>query len=174
MNDVEALYRQYATAVFRFAWSLSGSRAAAEDLTSETFVRLWTARDRVDLSTVVGYLFTITRHLYLQGVARDRRRGVMDGHPIDTRPLQDDVVETRSELDSVLADLQTLPESDRAALLMRAHDEIPYVEIAAALRISVGSAKVKVHRARQRLAALRIARSMARTSRIPGNQGEPQ
>lgn len=174
MNDVEALYRRHAPAVFRFALSLSGSRAAAEDLTSETFVRLWTARDRVDLSTVVGYLFTITRHLYLQGVVRDRRRGPMDGDPIDTRPLHDDVVESRSELDSVLADLQTLPESDRAALLMRAHDELPYAEIAAALRISVGAAKVKVHRARQRLAALRIARSMASTPQAQDPKGESQ
>ena len=56
MTDVEALYRQYAPAVFRFALSLSGSRSAAEDLTSETFVRLWTARDRVELATVLGYL----------------------------------------------------------------------------------------------------------------------
>lgn len=159
MNDVEALYRRHAPAVFRFALSLSGSRAAAEDLTSETFVRLWTARDRVDVTTVVGYLFTITRHLYLQGVARDRRRAPLEGNPIDSRPLHDDVAETRSELDSVLADLQTLPEPDRSALLMRAHDDMPYAEIAAALRISAGSAKVKVHRARQRLAARRIARS---------------
>jgi len=174
MNDVEALYRRHAPSVFRFALSLSGSPAAAEDLTSETFVRLWTARDRVDLSTVLGYLFTITRHLYLQGVARDRRRGPMDAEPIDTRPLHDDVVETRSELDSVLADLQTLPESDRTALLMRAHDDIPYAEIAAALRISVGSAKVKVHHARKRLAALRIARSRARTPQAQDPKGESQ
>jgi len=174
MNDVEALYRRHAPAVFRFALSLSGSRVAAEDLTSETFVRLWTARDRVDLSTVIGYLFTITRHLYLQGVARDRRRAPMDGDPIDARPLHGDVVEARSELDVVLADLQTLPESDRAALLMRAHDNIPYVEIAAALHISVGAAKVKVHRARQRLAALRIARSTARIPRAPGPKGESE
>jgi len=56
MTNVEALYRQDAPAVYRFALSLSGSRASAEDLTSETFVRLWTARDRLDLSTVLGYL----------------------------------------------------------------------------------------------------------------------
>jgi len=158
MTDVEALYRQYAPAVFRFALSLSGSRAAAEDLTSETFVRLWTARDRVELSTVLGYLLTITRHLHLQGVARDRRRGEYDGEPPDSRPSHDSVAESRSELDAVLADLQRLPERDRAALLMRAADAMPYEEIGAALSISPGAAKVIVHRARQRLAALRLAR----------------
>jgi len=41
-----------------------------------------------------------------------------------------------------------LPELDRAALLMRALEDLPYEEIALALGISVASAKVKVHRAR--------------------------
>lgn len=158
MTDVEALYRQYAPAVFRFALSLSGSRAAAEDLTSETFVRLWTARDRVELSTVLGYLLTITRHLHLQGVARDRCRGDYDGDPRDSRPSHGAVIESRSELDAVLADLQRLPELDRAAVLMRAADGLPYEEIGAALSISPAAAKVRVHRARKRLAALRLIR----------------
>ncbi len=57
-----------------------------------------------------------------------------------------------------MADLQTLAESDRAALLMRAEDEVPYEEIARALGISPGAAKVKVHRARQKLRALKMAR----------------
>lgn len=158
MTDVEALYRQYAPAVFRFALSLSGSRAAAEDLTSETFVRLWTARDRVELSTVLGYLLTITRHLYLQGMARDRRNGSLTGEVRDSQPSHGSVVESRSELDAVLSDLQRLPELDRAAVLMRAADALPYEEIGAALSISPGSAKVRVHRARKHLAALRLAR----------------
>jgi len=58
----------------------------------------------------------------------------------------------------VLADLQTLAEPDRAALLMRARDQMPYEEIAAALKISVGAAKVKVHRARRKIAGLRMNR----------------
>ena len=48
--------------------------------------------------------------------------------------------------------MQALPEIDRAVLLMRAHDDLSYEEIAAALGISVTAAKVKVHRARARLA----------------------
>ena len=83
MTDVEALYRQHASAVYRFALSLSGDRATAEDLTSETFVRLWTARDRLDLTTVLGYLLTITRHLYLQGRRHQARRSDLLEDPTD-------------------------------------------------------------------------------------------
>lgn len=77
MTDFDALYRKYAGHVYRFALSLSGNRAMAEDITSETFVRIWTARDRLDLTTVMGYLLTIARRLYLQGVSSDRRRGAL-------------------------------------------------------------------------------------------------
>ncbi len=158
MIDFETLYERHAGAVFRFALSLSGDRALAEDITSETFVRVWTARARVDLTTVAGYLLTIARHLYLQGVSRERRRGPIEHDPVDARPGPHAQAEGRAELDAVIADLQTLPEPDRAALLMRAQEQMPYEEIAAALRITAGAAKVKVHRARLKLAELRMNR----------------
>ena len=56
-----------------------------------------------------------------------------------------------------LADLQSLPEEARAALLLRA-EGLPYDEIAQALGITPGAAKVRVHRARTSLAARESAR----------------
>jgi len=156
--DFDALYTQHARDVFRFALSLSGNRAMAEDITSETFVRVWSARDRVEFATVIGYLMTIARHLYLEQIRGDRRRQTLDREREDRAPGPDTVAEGRAELDAVIADLQTLPEPDRAALLMRAQDRMSYEEIAAALKISVGAAKVKVHRARRKIVALHMNR----------------
>jgi len=156
--DFDGLYARHARDVFRFALSLSGNRAMAEDITSETFVRVWSARDRVDITTVIGYLMTIARHLYLQQFRDDHRRQSLDFDREDATPGPHALVEGHAELEAVLADLQTLAEPDRAALLMRAHDQMAYEEIAAALKISIGAAKVKVHRARRRLAELRMSR----------------
>lgn len=158
MIDFEGLYALHVRPVFRFALSLSGNRAMAEDITSETFVRVWSARDRVDLATVIGYLMTIARHLYLEQVRGDRGRQVLDGDWADATPGPHPLAAGRAELNAVLADLQTLAEPDRAALLMRAEDHMTYEEIGAALRMSAGAAKVKVHRARRRLAELRMNR----------------
>jgi RNA polymerase sigma-70 factor (ECF subfamily) len=158
VTDFDALYRQYAGNVFRFALSLSGNRAVAEDITSETFVRVWTARDRLDLTTVIGYLLTIARRLYLQGVSIDRRRDPLEMDPADGGPSQVVIAQGRADLDAVLADLQTLAEPDRAAVLMRAEDGLAYEEIGSALGITPGAAKVKVHRARQKLLTLRMQR----------------
>src|SRR4051812_47397772 len=40
-SELEEFYRRYAPDVHRFSMFLSGSRAWADDLTSETFVRIW-------------------------------------------------------------------------------------------------------------------------------------
>jgi len=156
--DFQSLYDTHAGAVFRFAYALSGNRAIAEDVTSETFVRVWTARERVDLRTVTGYLFTIARHLYLEAQRRDRRQSVMEVEPADVAPGPHALAAGRVELRAVMADLQKLPEPDRAALLMRAEDQMSYEEIAAAIGVSSGAARVKVHRARRHLAERRLNR----------------
>ena len=158
MIDFAALYAQHAGAVFRFALALSGNRAMAEDIVSETFVRVWGARDRLDLGTVIGYLLTIARHLYLEQLRREWRSGPLDPNARDAAPDPLAIAQGKAELEAALADMQTLHEPDRAALLMRAQDQMQYEEIAAALGIGAGAAKVKVHRARRRMAELRLRR----------------
>lgn len=67
------------------------------------------------------------------------------------------MVGQRTELEALQVYLQTVPEVDRAALLLRA-DGVAYEEIAVALRISQAAAKVKVHRLRLKLALWRANR----------------
>ncbi len=154
MSEFETLYRRHAPDVYRFALYLCGERAEAEDITSETFVRAWTARDRLRLSTVKAYLFTIARNLHRQGWRVRARQAPLDASWADGAPGPAAQAEGRAELDTVMAALQTLPEVDRAALLMRALDAMPYEDIAVALGLSLAAAKVKVHRARVKLAEL--------------------
>jgi RNA polymerase sigma-70 factor, ECF subfamily len=149
--DLAALYRDHARDVHRFALFLSGQPALADDLVSEAFLRVWTARSRVDLTTVRGYLFAIVRNLFLQHVHREQRRAPLDDRMATDQPGPEDRASDQSTVRAVLGALATLPEIDRAALLMRADDGLPYEEIARALGISTTSAKVKVHRARLKL-----------------------
>ena len=158
MTDFEDLYRRYAPDVYRFALYLSGSPAQAEDLASETFVRVWTARDNIRTASVKAYLFTIARNLHVDTRRRDARNVELPELLLDPSPGPDVEAQDKQALDTVLRALQQIPEVDRAALLMRAQDGLPYEEIAAALGIPLASARVKVHRARLRLADLRDPR----------------
>lgn len=155
MNDFSTLYKKYAPDVFRFALYLSGDRSQAEDITSETFVRVWTSPEPIELATVKGYLFTIARNLFLHGLRKQSRHVQLDGELLDPQASPHVQAEQKEEFRALLAGLQELPEIDRTALLMRALDSMPYEEISRALRISIASAKVKIHRARLALAGIR-------------------
>jgi RNA polymerase sigma-70 factor (ECF subfamily) len=157
MKNFSALYKTYAPEVFRFALYLSGNRTEAEDITSETFVRVWTSATTIEMKTVKGYLFTIARNLFLQGLRKNSKHVSLSPELPDSKSSLQMQTEQRAELRAVLLQLQKLPEIDRAALLLRTMEEMPYEEIARMLGISLGSAKVKVHRARLSLASIRTS-----------------
>ena len=155
MDDFSALYRKYAPDVFRFALYLSGDRSQAEDIASETFVRAWASSEPIRVATVKGYLFTIASNLFLQGLRKKSRQVALHDDLRDPQASPYAQAEGKQELRAVLAGLQRLPEVDRAALAMRAFDEMPYEEIAQALGISLAAVKVKIHRARLALGDIR-------------------
>lgn len=155
--DFTDLYRRHAPDVLRFALYLSGERAVAEDIVSETFVRIWGARDRVELPTVRAYLMAIARNLYLQSRRQERGCEPIESWSeilIDASSDAERSRADRAEMEQLLAELQEMPEPDRAALILRSQ-EISYEEIGATLGITAGAARVRVHRARLRLAAVR-------------------
>jgi len=155
VDEFSTLYRRYAPDVFRFALHLSRDRHEAEDITSETFVRAWTSPEPIRLATVKGYLFTIARNLYLQRLRKGRRDVTLGDDLRDPGPDPSARVEQSSQVRLVLDGVQKLPEIDRSALLMRAVDGMAYAEIARALGITLASVKVKIHRARISLLALK-------------------
>lgn len=154
MAPIHDLYQRYAGDVFRFALSLTGDRAEAEDITADTFVRLWTAPGDIRMPTIKGYLFTIARRLFLDRRRSQARLTALDPALPAAAQTAEDRAAVRSEMALVRRVIGELPEGDRAALLMRAGG-LPYEEIAQALAASVGAVKVRVHRARKRLIAAR-------------------
>ena len=154
MSAIQSLYQQYATKVFRFAYGLCGDAHLANDLVAETFVRAMLSSTPIGMETVHGYLCTIARRLYLKEWHRRQRHAEFEDVYCDTAPGPEDQVSDAQSFRNTLAALQQLPEIDRTALLMRAEDSVPYEDIARALDISLGSAKVKVFRARLKLSQL--------------------
>jgi RNA polymerase sigma-70 factor, ECF subfamily len=148
--DAHRIYEDHAAAVHRFAVSLTGDRALADDLTAEAFVRLWTAPGEIRLQTIRAYLCTIVRNLYVSDRRRARRSTELDETVPDPVDRVGAPLERRSETAAALRALGSLAPEDRDALLMRAAD-VAYADIARSLGISVSAAKVRVHRARVRL-----------------------
>lgn len=155
MTDFESLYKSYAPQVRRFVLFLCGDAALADDITSETFVRAWIGQGKIREATVKAYLFTIARNLYRDNLRRNRRNTELEDSIPDDSPGLASRTEHKAELAAVMKALQELPEIDRAVLLMRAQEEMPYEEIAQAMELPVTTVKVKVHRARLKLMQVR-------------------
>ena len=141
MTSFQELYESYARDIYRFALYLSGDPALAEDVTSETFIRVWSSPEPVRLATVKAYLLTIARNLCLMERRRSSRQQALDEAVPDSSQSVARQVQSKVELDRVLRALQEFPEADRAALLMRADEEISYEEIAAVLRLPVATVR---------------------------------
>lgn len=154
LNDFHDVYARYAGDVHRFATYLCGDAVLAEDITSETFLRAWTSSSPIRESTLKAYLFAIARHLYFAEWRHHRRSDELRDIWPSPEPNPEERAGQHASLERVLRGVRSLPAVDRTALLLRVQDGLSYEDIAAALNLSVANAKVKVHRARMKLATL--------------------
>lgn len=147
--------------VFRFIFRLTRDRHIAEDLTQDTFLRFWEARERLDANAApASYLFRIARNVVLDEA--DRRKPSVDiaaaPDEVLVRYSQDPEVEYARRLaaDEVLTALTYLPERSRVAFVLSRYHDMSYDEIAATMQISLQTVKNQVSRAltllRKRLA----------------------
>lgn len=153
MDAFREIYKRYYNDVYRFALFLTGDAARAEDLTADTFVRAWTARDRIRQETVRAYLLTIARNLYRDSLRAAHSHVALDDDVADGAPGVDVRVERASALRQVRARLRNVHRGDRRALLLYVIRDMSYSEIAAALGVSVAAVKSRIFRAREALAA---------------------
>ena len=143
-----SLYDAHAKDIYRFARFLTGSDDAAADITSETFLRAWSGRDTIRLETAKAYLLAIARNL-----ARDRGRAAsrIADTAVPEAPVAPNA-EARLELNRTLDAVRALPAEYREPLVLAATG-VGYDEIARMLGLTVSTVKIRVHRARLKLAA---------------------
>jgi RNA polymerase sigma factor (sigma-70 family) len=139
VGQAQEMYRALKDRGSRRSWSSTRARATASPSTTTSSI--------ASIASTTGSPST-----YLQLQRQRGRSDTLPEHVVDPRPGPDEEAGSREHLRVVLAALQTLPELDRSALLMRADEELSYAEIGAALGISEVLARVKVHRARLALA----------------------
>jgi len=160
MTTFHEMYECYSKDIYRYAFWLSGSADDADDITSETFARAWVGREEIRTETVKAYLFAIARNLYLKGLRHAKRQTDLSPHQADPQPAPEQLVESKLELSRAMTLVQALPEVDRAAFLLRIQHDLPYDEIARILKLPLTTVKVKIHRARLKLAAQEIGENL--------------
>jgi RNA polymerase sigma-70 factor (ECF subfamily) len=145
------IYTEHAPHVYRFALFLTHDSVLADDLTSETFLRAWSAAERMERATMRSYLLTVTRNLHRDHIRRERRNIMLDeALPAEDKRV-DEGIDARAELARVLSAASRLTPIDRAVFFESVLEGCPYQEIARRHGLSVAAVKVKVYRARLKL-----------------------
>jgi RNA polymerase sigma-70 factor (ECF subfamily) len=155
----EEVYRSHAASVHRFCVSQVYERAAAEDLTHETFVRAFVAYERVgpDLDAARAWLVAIARNVCADHHRRHSRwrrlLARLTDRPPPAGPDVEAVAERQVDLARVTAALASFRERERQLIGLRVAADLSYREIGEVLRISEAAAKVGTHRALTKLRA---------------------
>lgn len=155
----EDLFRQYQGAVYAWIMRIVRDRGAAEDLTVETFWRIYRSREGFNAEgSFAAWAYRIATNLALSYIRRKRAE----------EELPEEMVQAESP-DSALQDemasqirqaFQRLPAKLQVTVTMALVEEQPYPEIAEALGVPVGTVKSRVFRAvrilRKQLKSLRV------------------
>lgn len=146
---VAAMFAREGASLVRLARVFCDDRNAAEDLVQEAFIRLHRSAGSIrDMGRTPAFLRSIVINL-----ARDHnRRGLMSlrhrntAQPALVQPEPDDHAVADEESGAVLAALRSLPERQRACLVLHYYQELPIAEVADTLHISKNSVKTHCRR----------------------------
>jgi RNA polymerase sigma-70 factor (ECF subfamily) len=149
----EDLYGECHGPVFGYVLRRTESPDDAADVIAETFLIAWRRLDVIPLGE--------QRRLWLYGVARrvlaNHRRGQRRRSSLADRLRADLALTPRApehtgELAELVAAYRRLSESDREVLALAGWEELDYAQIAAVLGCSRNAVRIRLHRARRRLA----------------------
>jgi RNA polymerase sigma-70 factor (ECF subfamily) len=156
-DEFTMLFQDFYPSLCRFLECLLGGRAPlAQDLAQESFLQLHrTAWGTLPAAEARFWLYRVARNLAINEFRKTHTRyrlfdRVVEAmRPAARNPEQE--YETRERKELVLEMLQTLPEDQRAALLLREQEQLSYREIGQVLNVSESKVKVDIFRARAAL-----------------------
>jgi RNA polymerase sigma-70 factor, ECF subfamily len=164
-SEFQAAFDEHKDAVYRFAWRMSGSVAAAADITQDVFVSLLRHPNRFDpvRGTLRAFLLGIARNLALKHWRAEHRFEPLDDEAAQTRVAQTRAAQTRAFVaepvdfergeigDIVGRAVRALRPLQREVVILAEYEGLTLAEIARAVDADVGTVKSRLHRARENL-----------------------
>ena len=159
---LEELIERHQALVAGTIGRMLGGNSDVEDVAQQVFIRVWKSAGRyVPKAKFTTWLLKITRNLVFNELRRTKRHVHVPIQPdpqSDEIRLGDQVTQTpdasllETELQGKIEEaIQSLPESQRMALILRRYQDLSYEEIARILELSVPAVKSILFRARTEL-----------------------
>jgi RNA polymerase sigma-70 factor (ECF subfamily) len=158
-ESFERVVRMHKDRVHTYAALLLRDPAEALDVAQEALIRLWRHRSRVSPAAARPWLMRTAHNLCMDLLRKRKVRAEIDDAEAvvrvraDSNPGPGQLAESDELGRRIQATLGTLSPQDRAVVVMREVQGLPYDEIAETLGMPLGTLKARLHRARERLRA---------------------
>lgn len=142
----DALYRLHAPKLELFLRQILRSRQAAEDVTQETFARIWKSPNGFEPTrgTLLAYLLGAARKRAAEWL---RKQGA-----VSNRQADNERADCKAEITSLVADaFARLPEEQQTLIWLREVEGQSYAELAVILEIPLGTVRSRLFIAREAL-----------------------
>ena len=151
-----ALTSRLAPVVFAQAFRMLGDRAEAEDVTQESLLRLWKAAPGWDATRakITTWLYRVTSNLCIDCLRKSNRNSGDEVPEVaDETPGIDRKLQATARAQALQHALQTLPDRQRQAMILRHIEDLSNPEISDIMEISVEAVESLVSRGKRALAS---------------------
>ncbi|MEE8602610.1 sigma-70 family RNA polymerase sigma factor [Euzebya tangerina] len=161
---------RYGRTIYNMAYRLTGNPDDAADLAQDVFVRVYRNLHRYEPGTFDGWLYRITKNLFLDQVRRKQRFRMQPlaeedwNEPVSDEPGPADLIERRLLEAGLEEGLLQLSPDFRLAVVLCDVEGLPYEQVAEITGWPLGTVRSRIHRGRKGLKAFLAAREAARTA----------
>ena len=154
-REFGALYDRHFQQIYRFVYSRVREQTAAEDVTSEVFIKALKAMPRYQDT---GRPFAAWLYQIAVNAIADRYRSLRPSQPLEdfhdlsvAGPALEELAAQRDEIRRIWAIVKELPEQQRMALVLKFQEDMRIEDIAVAMGKTPGAVKLLIHRGVTRL-----------------------
>ena len=162
----QEIVRRYRNPITNFVYRMLDDYERSVELAQETFIRVFTSASRYQANySFSTYIYRIATNLAISELRRRKRRkfvslfspftddngDAVELDPPDLNPLQDESLINDERRKAVARAITSLPEKYRAAIVLRDVEGLSYDRIAEVLKLSEGTVKSRINRARNLL-----------------------
>jgi RNA polymerase sigma-70 factor (ECF subfamily) len=160
----EVLVGRHQTSVLNLIYRYVGDRTKARDLAQEVFIRVWrAAKSYAPKAKFTTWIYRITANVCLNELKSAKGKKLIQLEPEEGRPNSDyqthlnasqspeDILVGEESSRQISDALQSLPENQRMALILKRYDNLSYEEIAKIMECSISAVESLLVRAKRNL-----------------------
>jgi len=152
-KEFHSSYLSLSPTLYRIAFYILEDQAEAEDALQELYLKLWKNRSSLDgINSPKAYCIRLLKNLCLDRIRNAQHLSFPEQLPEPEMPAsQDEQMDARKRLDSILEAIKALPERHRKVLILRTIQGLSYEEIAERTGMNYLTLRVLLSQARSKL-----------------------